>query len=72
MSVSQRKMTFGEFELKIHEELTQVGGDITAIFREYKNRVGELTSQNQQLMADLAREKVKNSKEPEPKVVKKK
>jgi len=71
MDMSQRRATFGEMELRIHEELTQVGGDITMIFREYKNKVAELTSQLQQVTADLAREKVKNSKEPEPKEKKK-
>ena len=68
--MSQRQATFGDLELQILEALTMVGGNLTTIFREYRNKVSELTNQNQQLMADLAKEKVRNSKEPEPKVIK--
>ena len=68
--MSQRQATFGDLELQILETLTQLGGALTTYFRESKNRMQEITNQNQQLMADLAKEKVKNSKEPEPKVIK--
>ena len=63
-------MTFGDLQLQILEMHTQLGSAITTYFRESNNRVEELTNQNQQLMADLAKLKVQQSKEPEPKVLK--
>ena len=68
--MSQRQATFGDLELQWHELLTRLGALGTSLFTEYKNKLSELTNQNQQLMADLAKEKVRNSKEPEPKVIK--
>jgi len=68
--MSQRQATFGDLELQYHELKTAVDGVMASIIREYKKKLSELTSQNQQLMADLGKEKVKNSKEPEPKVIK--
>jgi len=68
--VSQRQATFGDLELQYHETKTQLDSIMATILREYKNRVNELTNQNQQLMADLAKLKVQQSKEPEPKVIK--
>ena len=67
MDMSQRQATFGELELQVHELLTQVGSGITTIFREYKTRLGEEVNKNQQLMADIAKLKVQQTKEPEPK-----
>ena len=50
---------------------TMVDGLMATIIKEYKNKLAELTNQNQQLMADLAKQKVAQSKEPEPKEKKK-
>lgn len=69
--MSQRQVSFGDLELQYHEIKTQLDAITSTIFREYKNKVRELTNQNQQLMADLAKEKVRNSKELEPKEKKK-
>ena len=68
--MSQRQATFGDLELQILEDVTRLGGNLTTYFRECKNRMAELTNQNQQLMADMAKLKVQQSKEPEPKVLK--
>ena len=68
--MSQRQATFGDLEIQYHELKTAVDGAMATILREYKNKLAELTNQNQQLMADLAKLKVQQSKEPEPKVIK--
>ena len=65
--MSQRQTTFGDLELQYHELKTMLDGIMATIIKEYKNKLAEVTSQLQQTTADLAREKVKNSKEPEPK-----
>jgi len=65
--VSQRQITFGDLELQYHELKTQLDGVMATILREYKNRLNELTNQNQQLMADLAKLKVQHTKELDPK-----
>ena len=51
--------------------VTQLGGALTNYFRESKNRMAELTNQVQQISADLAKLKVQQTKEPEPKEKKK-
>ena len=69
--MSQRQATFGDLELQWHEMITRLGALGTTLFNEYKNKLTELTNQNQQLMADLAKLKVSQTKEPEPKEKKK-
>jgi len=68
--MSQRQPTFADLELNYHESKTIADSNAVRLIREYKNKVVELTNQLQQVTADLAREKVKNSKEPGPKPVK--
>ena len=68
--MSQQGRTIGDLELNSYE-LKAVSDAATAnVIRQLKNMVVDLQNKLQQVTADLAREKVKNSKEPEPKVIK--
>jgi len=61
--VSQRQATFGDLELNMHELKTAYDGCVATIIKEYKNKLAQLTNQNQQLMADLAKQKVAQTKD---------
>ncbi len=65
--MSQRQATFGDLKLNHHELLAALAGSAATIFRQYDNKLTELTNQNQQLMADLAKLKVQQTKEPKEK-----
>jgi len=56
-------MTFGDLELQYHELKIAVDGAMASIIREYKKKVQDLTNQNQQLMADMAKFKVQQTKD---------
>ena len=68
--MSQQKQTIGDLELNSYELKTQADAANAIVIRQLKNMVIDLQNKLQQTTADLAREKVKNSKEPEPKILK--
>ena len=68
--MSQQRQTIGDLELNSYELKTQSDAATANVIRNLKNMVIDLQNKLQQVTADLAREKVKNSKEPEPKVIK--
>ena len=68
--MSQQGRTIGDLELNAYELKTQADAANAIVIRQLKNMVLDLQNKLQQVTADLAREKVKNSKEPEPRVIK--
>jgi len=60
--VSQRQVTFGDLELNMYELGIAYDGSIVRIIKEYKNKLEQLTNENQQLMRDLAKMKVDQTK----------
>ena len=70
--MSQRQPTISEVKIQYYEGRASSENLVKMIFNSYENQIVELANKNQQLEADLVKLKVQQSKEPEPKEVKKK